>query len=405
MTSRAVTGLPVTRILSRGVIATGALAILLVALVAADPQGAVFLVSYTGTGLVLIARRPRQAIGWLLVLIGVGLLMGAVRVLGPIDHHLAGISTATEAATVWANGTGWAAGFIGFVGLALVFPSGRLPGGRARLPSKVIAVLSVGAASLIAFGPVMNVTMSGDAFGTDVPNPLAITRGSLVGIGVPTPDALYTMQFVLFACALVGLLLRYRTSSGIERLQYRWLAWAVALVAVANGVWAIVTLVLRSDLAAAAWGLVLVAYPTVPLAVGVAVLRYRLYDIDRVVSRTLGWGIATTAVIGVFVGAVLALQTLLAGVTQGGTLAAAASTLLAFALFQPVRGRIQALVDGRFDRPRLEAERILAAHGERLQHETDLLAIESGVLDTVSATLRPATTSVWVRRRVGSSAP
>jgi len=126
-------------------------------------------------------------------------------------------------------------------------------------------------------------------------------------------------------------------------------------------------------------------------------LRYRLYDIDRLVSRTLGWGIATATIVAVFVGAVLALQTALSGVTQSGTVAVAASTLLAFALFQPVRRRVQALVDRRFDRPRLEAERILAGHGERLRHETDLETIEVGVLETVSETLRPTSATVWIR--------
>ena len=146
---------------------------------------------------------------------------------------------------------------------------------------------------------------------------------------------------------------------------------------------------LRLDVPLLAAGIVALTYPAIPIAVVVAVLRYRLYEIDRLVSRTLGWGLATATIVAVFVGAVLALQAALQGVTQSGTLAVAASTLLAFALFQPVRRRVQALVDRRFDRPRLEAERILAGHGERLRHETDLERIEVGVLDTVSETLRP----------------
>jgi divalent metal cation (Fe/Co/Zn/Cd) transporter len=140
-----------------------------------------------------------------------------------------------------------------------------------------------------------------------------------------------------------------------------------------------------------------VSYPAIPVAVVIAVLRYRLYEIDRLVSRSLGWALATATIVAVFVGAVLALQAALSGVTQSGTLAVAVSTLLAFALFQPVRRRVQALVDRRFDRPRLEAERILAGHGERLRQETDLERIETGVLDTVSDTLRPTSASVWIR--------
>ncbi len=107
-----------------------------------------------------------------------------------------------------------------------------------------------------------------------------------------------------------------------------------------------------------------ISYPAIPIAVVVAVLRYRLYEIDRLVSRTLGWGLATATVAGVFVVAVLALQAALADVTQAQTLAVAASTLLAFAVFQPVRSRVQALVDRRFDRPRVEAERSVADYAE-----------------------------------------
>jgi hypothetical protein len=215
---------------------------------------------------------------------------------------------------------------------------------------------------------------------------------------VPPTAALWTSLFVLNLVGLVSLLARFRRSSGLERLQYRWLAWAVLLVAVANLVWATITSVLRLDVALLAAVIVALSYPAIPIAVVVAVLRYRLYDIDRLVSRTLGWALATTAIVAVFVGAVLALQAALSGITQSGTLAVAVSTLLAFALFQPIRRRVQALVDRRFDRPRLEAERIIAGHGERLRHETDLERIEVGVLDTVSETLRPTSAGVWIRR-------
>jgi hypothetical protein len=133
------------------------------------------------------------------------------------------------------------------------------------------------------------------------------------------------------------------------------------------------------------------------VAVAIAVLRYRLYEIDRLVSRTLGWGIATAAVVTGFALLVLSLQASLAGVTQGGTVAVAASTLLAAAAFQPVRTRVQAVVDRRFDRPRLEAEGNLAAYGERLQQEVDIDALVRDVEDTVARTIRPSATGIWIR--------
>ncbi len=140
-----------------------------------------------------------------------------------------------------------------------------------------------------------------------------------------------------------------------------------------------------------------IAYPCVPIAVVIAVLRYRLYEIDRLVSRTLGWGLATTTVLALFVVAVLALQAALSGLIQGQALAVAASTLLAFAVFQPVRARVQAFVDRRFDRPRLEAERSLAAYGERLQHEVDLRTVTRDVEETAVSALRPSTIALWIR--------
>ena len=146
------------------------------------------------------------------------------------------------------------------------------------------------------------------------------------------------------------------------------------LFGVGSVAWAVVTIVLQAPVVISA-AIILVSYPAIPVAIAIAVLRYRLYEIDRLVSRTLGWGLATTAVVALFVVAVLALQAALSGLIQGQTLAVAASTLLAFVVFQPVRSRVQAFVDRRFDRPRLEAERSLEAFGERLQHEVDLHAV------------------------------
>ena len=120
---------------------------------------------------------------------------------------------------------------------------------------------------------------------------------------------------------------------------------------------------------------VLLAYAAVPAAIAVAVLRYRLYEIDRIISRTLSWATVSGVLVVVFAGLVVGLQALLTGVTQGQTLAVAASTLVAFALFQPVRRRVQRAVDRRFDRARYDSERTAAAFAERLRTEVDLDAV------------------------------
>ena len=216
---------------------------------------------------------------------------------------------------------------------------------------------------------------------------------------------MFTFQFALFATSLIALLMRFRDSSGVERLQYRWLISAIVLVAIGTAMWAVGTFILLLDAPLLLVLALLIAYPSVPLAVGVAVLRYRLYEIDRIVSRSVGWGLATAAVLGIFGAGVLAIGALLSGVAQGQAVATAAATLIAFALFQPLRARLQRLVDRRFDRPRIEAERTLQQHGERLAHEVELSVIESGVIQTVASTLRPSAAGLWIRPMLHARSP
>lgn len=131
---------------------------------------------------------------------------------------------------------------------------------------------------------------------------------------------------------------------------------------------------------------------------GVAILRYRLYEIDRLISRTIGWAIVTGLLVAVFAGAVVGLQALLAGFTQGQTLAVAASTLVAFALFQPVRRQVQRAVDRRFDRARYDAERTAGAFADRLRDETDIETVTADLTATTRAALAPAGLGIWIRR-------
>jgi hypothetical protein len=146
------------------------------------------------------------------------------------------------------------------------------------------------------------------------------------------------------------------------------------------------------------WGaLACVGLLLVPVAVGIAVTRHRLYEIDRLLSRTIGWALVTGLLLALFGATVVGLQALLADVTQGQTLAVAASTLVAFALFQPVRRRVQSAVDRRFDRSRYDGERTAAAFADRLRDQIDLASLETDIGATVAAALRPTSTGVWIR--------
>jgi ABC-type uncharacterized transport system permease subunit len=141
----------------------------------------------------------------------------------------------------------------------------------------------------------------------------------------------------------------------------------------------------------------------VPVSVGIAVTRHRLYEIDRLISRSIGWALVTGVLVAIFAGTVVGLQAIFTSITRGETLAVAASTLVAFALFQPVRRRVQTAVDRRFDRARYDSERTLAAFAERLRNEVDLASLEGDIAGTVVLALRPRSFGVWLRER-GSNA-
>jgi uncharacterized membrane protein YbhN (UPF0104 family) len=137
--------------------------------------------------------------------------------------------------------------------------------------------------------------------------------------------------------------------------------------------------------------------PLAALAVAVAVLRYRLYDIDRILSRTIGWALVSLILASVFVGVIIGLQALLAPVTENNTLAVAASTLLAAALFQPLRVRVQRTVDRRFNRSRVDAQRTIDTFGIQLRDEVDLAALQRQLLETVEGAVNPDRTALWIR--------
>jgi hypothetical protein len=140
-----------------------------------------------------------------------------------------------------------------------------------------------------------------------------------------------------------------------------------------------------------------VALFALPIVIGIAILRYRLYEIDRIVSRTIAYTAVTVILAALFAGVILMLQAVLATFTQGQTVAVAASTLAVFVLFQPLRHRIQRAVDLRFDRARYDAERTIRALGGRLRGDIDLVALRAEILDTAGTAVRPTSAAIWLR--------
>lgn len=341
-----------------------------------------------GVGTIIAYRRPKNRVGRLLQVSGVlvpaafvGFLVAAIRMemSGP-DDAVGG------AAGWWASSTLFVAIYTAFPLLGLLFPDGRLPGPRWRLPVAGITVAILGCCALFA--------VASGSLGPELPN----NPFGLVELPPGLWDAASALGTVLLvasmALAVGAVVVRWRRGGPLERSQLKWLGAALLV----SGVLFSISFGGSSDEATSPLAILGVGSASlIPIAIGVAVLRYRLYEIDRIISRTVGWALVTGILVMVVGGLVVGLQALLGGVTQGSTLAVAASTLVAFALFQPVRRRVQRGVDRRFDRNRYNGERLAQAFGGRLRDEVDLAAIARSLLTTTHEAVRPAGAAVWLR--------
>ena len=342
-------------------------------------------VSLLVVGAILAIRRSHNAIGWLLLVSGVCLISGTF---GPEYVATSVVLGADLPGYQIADWLGYSFQNLGFAILAiwipLLFPEGRLPGPRWRFVAWV-------AAGTMTTAFVAGLATDHPTMGRLLPNP--------VTLGDPAADAvsflLDASAPVLVGCialAVVSALVRFRKSRSVEREQLKWFLSAVAAVVVA-------TFTLAVTQADWAFFALLGALALVPAAVGVAVLRYRLYEIDRLISRTIGWALVTGFLAAVFVGLIVGLQALLGSLTGGNVLAVAGSTLVVAALAQRLRSPIQAAVDRRFDRSRFDGERLLDAFSERLRDEVDLATINESVLATADAAVRPSRMEIWLPDR------
>ena len=274
----------------------------------------------------------------------------------------------------------------------LVFPTGELPGPRWRTPVTVVVVLS--AASMVA------VTVVPASLDADSVNPIGRWFAWL-------PDSAVTVLGVIAGLGSLAILLalilgiaaiatRFRRATGVERAQLKWLL-ATAIPA------AVLVPLSLSDVGSSLPFIDLISVVTLPLvalAIALAILRYRLYDIDRIVSRTVSWAVVTGLLLAVFMGGVLLLQAILSDVTGGETLAVAASTLFAFALFQPLRRRVQQAVDRRFDRAKVDGQQTVEAFATEIRNEVDLGRLRQALALTAEEAVRPAAATVWLRPSV-----
>jgi hypothetical protein len=348
-------------------------------------------------GAILVSRLPRQPIGWLLWTSG--LLFALTRITqGLADRGL----TADPGSVPGAIWFAWVNTWVGTPGflllgvlLPLLYPTGRPPSPHWR-PLAIVVMVELAALSAVAaISPFPSGT-----YPPGVQNPLA--PGGLLGDElVVVQNVLSLALLLLLGLALASLVVRYRRAKGIEREQLKWFAFVGAIAITALAIAGLFKGSTGDVLATIDWfgwligigGLVLM-----PVAIGIAVLRYRLYEIDRLISRTISWASVSAVLVAVFVAVILVTQAVLASITSSNTIAVAASTLVVFAIFQPLRRRVQARVDRRFNRARYDAERTVAAFAGRLRDEVDLGQLTTEIAAAVDATLQPVSVSLWLRR-------
>jgi hypothetical protein len=338
--------------------------------------------AFTGVGALVVAHRPGNAIGWVFSAIGL------LAVTGAMADEYAGYAVRTHPGHLPGGAmAGWYSGWAWFptVALVVIFTPLLFPDGRPPSPAwRPVAWLAVaGTAAAVALAAVQPTIELDD--GHVVDNPIGVP-----GIADPEDGILDLLLGLLVVAAVVSLVVRFRRSRGDERLQLKWFTYAAALL----------PLILLGDLLPDAVSSVLfaVGISLLPVAAGIAILRYHLYEIDRLINRTLVYGLLTALLAGVYAGLVVLLGRLFGEL--GGrppSWAVAAATLAVATLFQPARRRIQRAVDRRFNRRRYDAARTVEAYSTRLRDQVDLATLSSELLAVVDQTMQPTRAWLWLR--------
>ena len=340
--------------------------------------------SLGGVGALVATRKPRDPVGWILL---VSASMVTLSVSGEDYARLSvtdfGGMLPLTVAMAWIHGLVFLPAVVLIAGvMPLYFPDGRLLSRRWRWTVWLAAFGIVVGNLPWAFDP-------GPLANTTIDNPIGIP-------GFHDFDGLLTLGniviFVVLPLAIASSVLKYRRGGPIIREQLKWFA-AVALFTVTS----FTATIVGAPISTLGWLLGLLGLILLPIAIGIAILRYRLYDIDRIISRTVSYGVVTGGLAAVYLAVNLALTTVFSSLASGNSVAVAASTLVVAALFTPVRRRVQRVVDHRFDRARYDAERTTAAFSERLRNEMDLAAVAADLDETVRAAISPSHVGIWLR--------
>ena len=355
-------------------------------------ENTVIAISFSTVGAIITPRLPpKNPIGW--IFCSIGLIAGmrlfvseyAIVTLLAEPRSVPAILPGGEV-LAWISSWLWVLHIGLFVFLALLFPDGRLPSSRWRPFAWLVGVVIVTGTVSVALWPET-------AAGFDLVNhPLGIE------VATDTMNPVETILYALGLVAAASLLVRLRRSMGVERQQLKWFASAVAVLATSAILAYVVSESVRVVwLGWASFMLVIASVVGLPVAVGIAILRYRLYNIDLLLNRTLVYGALTAVLAAVYFGSIVLFQALFRAFTgQESQVAVVVSTLAIAALFTPLRLRIQSFIDRRFYRRKYDARKTLEAFSAKLRIETDLDALSSELIDVIRETMQPTRVSLWL---------
>jgi hypothetical protein len=354
--------------------------------------------AYATVGAVVASRRPGNGVGWLCLALGTFIaVVEASWEYTARTFEVAPGSLPAGVLAAWVSVVLQPVMLLPFPLILLLFPDGRLPSRRWRPVAWAAVVIPVLGALGAAIGESLGVGLS-----TDVPNPTSI--GSLGAVAEIAEFSFVAWAFLLLP-AVASVFVRWRRAGGNERQQLKWLAYAGAIIGagvvggVASAYVSGVTYLTVFTIGVGVAGITI----CIPVAIGTAMLRHRLYDVDVLINRTLVYGALTVMLVLVYLGGVVGLQSLFRALTgEGSQLAVVASTLAIAALFNPLRRRIQAFIDRGFYRRKYDAAKTLESFGATLRDETDLHALNDDLVAVVRETMQPAHVSLWLRPDPGA---
>jgi hypothetical protein len=356
-------------------------------------DGTLSALSYAPVGALIASRHPANPVGWLLCLYGLVISLSGFSA-QYATYALLARPDSLPGGEVMAWITSWILPIINglTVFYILLFPTGRLPGRRWRWLAWLSVAFVVVGVILAAFSPGALLGMLGP-----IRNPLGVEGFTNVYKAV-----LFTMAPLLTLAAALAVFLRLRRAMGVERQQIKWFTYAAVATVSAT----ILAYIIPGVIDTPTWferlgyALNIVTIPAIPVAIGIAILRYRLYDIDLIINRTLVYGLLTATLAVVYFGGVATTQAIfgaLTGQEQQPQLAVVISTLAIAALFIPLRRRIQSFIDRSFYRRKYDARKTLEAFSVKLRDETDLEALRGDLVGVVTETMQPAHVSLWLR--------